>query len=369
MATSDDLGTVYNLGTVSGYTLANLITNYTANVYPYRPGGASNLTSIPTVLGVWIGANDIYQLIAAGYTDAADYYADLSSYVNTAVADGFRVMLFTVDARGDHVDATTEFYRAGVNAAIRHNTAATWIVDPETVFWDYTDTTWWNADTIHYVAAGYSRLAKLVAQTLLSYGAPGDMNSPKVNKTNTWSKPQAFTGELLYVSGAAGTTRGVHWMTALAARFFAYLTSTAESGSNVGSDFAIARYNDAGAVLNALALLWNRATGLLTISDRVKFTGGFGTGAPITTTDGAYTVLATDYGVIANRAGTVTLTLPSAVTYSGRQLLVRTITANAVVSAASDVVPLQLAAQQARQSSLQPQVSGHCCSPMEPVGK
>lgn len=339
LATSADLGTVYNLG-VSGYTLANLISNYTANVKPYAPGQANNLTSIPTVLSVWIGANDLYQLISNGYTDANDYYADLLSYVTTAAADGFRIMLFTVDARGDHVDGTTEFYRQTVNAAIRHNTVATWIVDPETVFWDYSDTTWWNADMIHYVAAGYERLAKLVAQTLLAGGAPGDLNSPKVNKTNTWSKPQAFTGGEVYVSGAAGTTRGVHWMTGLVARFFAYLTATAESGSNVGSDFAIARYNDAGVALNTLALLWDRATGLLTISDRVKFTGGFGTGAPVTVTDATYTVLATDYALICNRAGTVTLTLPSAATYSGRIIRVRTITANTVVSAGSDVVPL-----------------------------
>lgn len=40
------------------------------------------------------------------------------------------------------------------------------------------------------------------------------------------------------------------------------------------------------------------------------------------------------------RAGTVTLTLPSAATYSGRIIRVRTITANTVVSAGPDVVPL-----------------------------
>jgi len=339
LASSADLGEVYNLG-VSGYTLADLVANYTANVKPYAPGQANNLTSIPTVLSIWIGANDLYQLVSNGYANANAYYVALYNYIATAITDGFRIMLFTVDARGDHVDGTTEFYRSGLNSAIRHNTQASWIVDPETIFWDYTDTTWWNADTIHYVAAGYERLAKLVAQTLLSGGSSGDLNSPKVNKTNTWSKPQAFTGADTYQSGAAGTTRGVFWMTALVARFYAYLTTTAESGSNAGSDFAIARYNDAGVALNTLSLLWNRATGLLTISDRVKFTGGFGTGAPVTITDATYTVLDSDYSIIANRAGTITLTLPNASTYSGRILRVKTITANTVVSAGSNVVPL-----------------------------
>lgn len=339
LATSSDLGTVYNLG-VAGYTLADLITNYTANVKPYAPGQANNLTSIPTVLSVWIGANDIYRLIAAGYTDATDYYTDLYNYCATAIADGFRIMLFTVDARGDYVDSTTEFYRAGVNAAIRHNTQATWIVDPETVFWDYTDTTWWIGDQIHYNAAGYERLAKLVAQTLLSGGAPGDLNSPKVNKTNTWSKPQSFTGAYNYVSGAAGAVRGWYYMTNLVARFFAYINATAESGSNAGSDFCLDRFDDAGALLESETLKIKRSTGKLTYKGEASFIGGFGTAAPRTITAATDTVAASDYALICNRAGTVTLTLPSAATYSGRIIRVRTITANTVVSAGSDVVPL-----------------------------
>jgi lysophospholipase L1-like esterase len=269
LATSANLGTVYNLG-VSGYTLANLVSNYTANVKPYAPGQANNLTSIPTVLSVWIGANDLYQLVTNGYANANAYYTALYNYMATAITDGFRVMLFTVDARGDYVDGTTEFYRAGVNAAIRHNTQATWIVDPEAVFWDYTDTTWWNADTIHYVATGYERLAKLVAQTLLSGGATGDLNSPKINKTNTWSKPQAFTGGTSYMSGAAGSARGWYFMTALVARFFAYINATAESGANAGSDFCLDRYTDAGALLESETVKVTRSTGIIQVKHGLR---------------------------------------------------------------------------------------------------
>ena len=61
---------------------------------------------------------------------------------------------------------------------------------------------------------------------------------------------------------------------------------------------------------------------------------------PSTVTDAAYTVLGTDFSVIANRAGTVTLTLPDPDTPNvGRQLWVRTIQAQAVISASSNVVP------------------------------
>ena len=68
-----------------------------------------------------------------------------------------------------------------------------------------------------------------------------------------------------------------------------------------------------------------------------------GTGVPrgIRTETGAtYTVGTTDHSIIANRAGTITLTLPTASSFTGRELLVRTITANTVVSNASNVVPL-----------------------------
>lgn len=59
----------------------------------------------------------------------------------------------------------------------------------------------------------------------------------------------------------------------------------------------------------------------------------------ITTQTGAtYTVGASDYSIIANRAGTVTLTLGTPTI--GRTLLIRTIQAQTVVSATSNVVPI-----------------------------
>lgn len=58
------------------------------------------------------------------------------------------------------------------------------------------------------------------------------------------------------------------------------------------------------------------------------------------TSPATYTVAAIDQAIIANRAGTITLTLPSASAYKGRWLTVRTIQAQTVVSNASNVVPL-----------------------------
>jgi hypothetical protein len=66
-------------------------------------------------------------------------------------------------------------------------------------------------------------------------------------------------------------------------------------------------------------------------------TVGHPAGAPVSITAATYTVLATDYQLVANFAGTVTLTLGTP-TY-GRELWVKTITNNTVVSASSNVVP------------------------------
>jgi hypothetical protein len=61
---------------------------------------------------------------------------------------------------------------------------------------------------------------------------------------------------------------------------------------------------------------------------------------PTMVTGATYTILGADTDIIANFAGTVTLTLPTASASTGRQLRVKTITNNTVVSASSNVVPI-----------------------------
>ena len=77
------------------------------------------------------------------------------------------------------------------------------------------------------------------------------------------------------------------------------------------------------------------------ITDLRNFTGRLR--APIgyiENTAATYTVLASDINITMNRAGTVTITLPTASTSLGRELWLRTIQAQTVVSATSNVVPL-----------------------------
>ncbi len=94
----------------------------------------------------------------------------------------------------------------------------------------------------------------------------------------------------------------------------------------------------AGTAQNALAGK-TRVGSTVAPVNTVDITGSFGRGAPVTTTDATYTVLDTDNWIIANRAGTVTVTLPAAASWTGRELMFRTIQAQTVVSNASNVIP------------------------------
>lgn len=62
--------------------------------------------------------------------------------------------------------------------------------------------------------------------------------------------------------------------------------------------------------------------------------------APVTITAATYAVVPGVQSIIANRAGTITLTLPDATKYAGRELVVRTIQNQTVVSDASNVAAL-----------------------------
>lgn len=75
-----------------------------------------------------------------------------------------------------------------------------------------------------------------------------------------------------------------------------------------------------------------------TANQRVVITGSLNRGAPVTKT-GDFTVAAGENWIINNRAATNTATLPAAASYTGREIMMSTIQAQAVVSASSNVVP------------------------------
>ncbi|MBI3419887.1 MAG: hypothetical protein HY053_07135 [Proteobacteria bacterium] len=80
-------------------------------------------------------------------------------------------------------------------------------------------------------------------------------------------------GGNIAIRGAAGSNRSLIYTTAATNRWAAYTNSTAEGGSNVGSDYVITSYDDSGAALiNVLTL--TRSSGAATFAGSVTATGG-----------------------------------------------------------------------------------------------
>ena len=68
--------------------------------------------------------------------------------------------------------------------------------------------------------------------------------------------------------------------------------------------------------------------------------GSLSRNAPVTVTGATYSIGDTDSWIICNRTGTITLTLPTASSWTGREIMVKTITANTVISNATNISPL-----------------------------
>lgn len=69
------------------------------------------------------------------------------------------------------------------------------------------------------------------------------------------------------------------------------------------------------------------------------YNGSFSRGAPVTKT-GNFTLADSENWLICNGAGSITATFPAASSWMGREIMIKTIAAQTVVSASSNVVPL-----------------------------
>jgi hypothetical protein len=76
-----------------------------------------------------------------------------------------------------------------------------------------------------------------------------------------------------------------------------------------------------------------------TFSIPAFFAKYFRTGAPVIETNPTHTVTDTENYIVANRAGTVTVTLPSAAAQTGRVIRFKTYQAQTIISASSNVIP------------------------------
>lgn len=83
----------------------------------------------------------------------------------------------------------------------------------------------------------------------------------------------------------------------------------------------------------------NVGIGTATPVNALQVNGSFGRNAPVTKTT-SFTLAATENWLICNGTATITVTLPAASSWTGREVMIKTIAAFTVVSASSNVVPL-----------------------------
>lgn len=102
-------------------------------------------------------------------------------------------------------------------------------------------------------------------------------NVPLLSQSSTWSGSQTIEGGAagvgLNIDSNAGFIRQLLFNSAGLARWVIVTTGTPETGSNVGSDFAFARFADAGAFIDEPIAI-TRSTGLVTIADGLTVSGG-----------------------------------------------------------------------------------------------
>ena len=154
--------------------------------------------------------------------------------------------------------------------------------------------------------------------------------------------------------GEYGGTAGIAWFDVCDADILTDTSSVPLRTARVGVhtnwvEFGSNYYNGATALPIRFAI--NHAAKMVILANG---TIGIGTTTPtstltlngslarnlVTKTTATYTVLSTDTHIVANYAGTMTVTLPAASSFTGREIILRTITANTVVSASSNVAPL-----------------------------
>ena len=102
-----------------------------------------------------------------------------------------------------------------------------------------------------------------------------------------------YAGQTLVTNAAAGTTRRHYFQTATSNRFALGISGDAESGSNAGSNFTIARYSDAGAVIDN-AMYITRSTGSVAFANGINSTT---IGATTPSTGAFTTATATSLGL------------------------------------------------------------------------
>lgn len=269
---------------VHGFQYANSVIDFEVHFYTYSangPDGVPGQIYTPILidkgndgLPKYAGAKDGYVVLAIGDTTSSIAYPKLN-----------------VDALITHNSATG--FESGWSWATTPNTTANfgWAYAPVNLtqygqivtlnsqtfpgiktFSNTTDSSA-STDGAVIVSGGLGVAKKLYVGTNLNVAGTttltGDLTiskaSPSLLLNATSGSPS------VNISGVAGTFRGLQFKTAGTRRWTMYANADAESGSDVGSDFAMYRANDAGSETRVMYI--QRSTGNVTFDNAVTLSG------------------------------------------------------------------------------------------------
>ncbi|MFZ1539533.1 MAG: SGNH/GDSL hydrolase family protein [Chromatiaceae bacterium] len=143
----------------SGQQISQMLTDYAAQVQPYKPSGGTN-----AILFFWAGLNDVY------YTNYTTALTRLTNYWAGAKADGFTLVGFTL-TDSTFLTAQTRANLSVINNLIRQHAPlyCDYFVDVAELLNDVEDTNSSSAG-VHYTSRANEILAEHVRWTLLQGG-------------------------------------------------------------------------------------------------------------------------------------------------------------------------------------------------------
>lgn len=156
----------------------------------------------------------------------------------------------------------------------------------------------------------------------------------RVQQTGTANTTVSFT--------LSGSVTGYQSFSVIGNTNTTYYSATDSSGN---WEVGLGTYSTTGPTLTRTTIFSSSNSGSAvtfsgTVNVFVTFPSEIVSTAPVTVTASTYTVGTTDVWIINNYAGTMTVTLPTAASYSGRVLNFQNYQAYTVVSASSNVVPI-----------------------------
>lgn len=174
----------------SGNVLSDIVSQYSTEVYPYRPSAQGTLGGY---LFVEIGTNDIY---FNNISNVNTYFASLVSYWQNAQSDGFQVIAFTICTR-DSFTTAQEAIRIQLNELIRSSKIWNKIVDMDSILPDWSDTANFQ-DGVHPTVAGHYKIGTEISDMLVTKTkTAGYLSLPYVHsRDNRFQKSQTITGNV-----------------------------------------------------------------------------------------------------------------------------------------------------------------------------